>query len=260
MGDVTRRRHVDHDALRQAGLLPPASEERGITQQFRSIKRPLIHRAFQSEPAGVSTDAARRSIMVTSALPGDGKTFTALNLALSLALERDHSVILIDGDVPKPNITELFQARNEPGLLDLLEDSDARAESVILATDVPGLSLLPVGRPAANATELLSSARMRSIILELEALDPQGIVLVDSPPVLLTSEARVLAGLFSQVVMVVRASGTPQQAVLDAIKILGDGPHVNLVLNQALHVGGGGYYGYGSNYGYGDDAQKDASR
>ncbi len=257
-GDVSRRRRVDRDALRKAGLLPPVSEEREIAHQFRSIKRPLIRRAFESAQTEAPESRARRAIMVTSALPGDGKTFTSLNLALSLAMERDHSVILVDGDVLKPHISQLFQAGNEPGLLNVLDNSTQDIASVILPTDLPGLSVLPVGRQSSNATELLASTRMLNVIHDLEALDSRSIVVVDSSPILLTSEARVLTSLFAQVVMVVRAGNTPQQAVLDAVKLMGEGQNVNLVLNQALHVGSGGYYGYGSGYGYGDSPQEEA--
>lgn len=252
LGDPARRKRVSIDSLRQSGLLPPVSEERAISHQFRSMKRPLIRAAFEAAPEA----GASRSIMVTSALPGDGKTFTSLNLALSMALERDHSLILVDGDVAKPHLSRVFQADQEPGLLDVLEDPSRSIESVILPTDIPSLSIVPVGRQSPQATELLASARMRGVIAELEALDPQGIVLVDSPPILLTSEARVLASLFAQVVMVVRAGGTPQQAVREAVRLMGDGPKINLVLNQALHVGGGGYYGYNSEYGQGPESRE----
>jgi exopolysaccharide/PEP-CTERM locus tyrosine autokinase len=255
-GNAARRRRIDRDTLRQAGLLPPASEERGIAHQFRSIKRPLIRRAFESLPAGWPDDRARRSIMVTSAMPGDGKTFTSFNLALSLAMERDHSVILVDGDVLKPHLSQLLQAAKEPGLMNVLDGSAPDTASVILPTDVPGLAVLPVGRRATNASELLASARMLGVIHELETLDPNIIVVVDSPPILLTSEARVLAGLFAQVVMVVRSGGTPQQAVLDAVKLMGEGPRVNLVLNQAQHAGGSGYYGYGSDFRYDENTEE----
>lgn len=250
LGDPARRRQLDRDALRQDGLLAPLREERAISHQFRTIKRPLIRRAFEAGNAGQPAGrASARAIMVTSALPGDGKTFTSLNLALSMAMERDHSVILVDGDVPKPHISRIFAAENEPGLLDVLQDPHMTVESALLATDEPNLCILPVGRQSLQATELLASARMRGIIDELQALDPQGIVLLDSSPIMLTSEARVLSSLFGQVVMVVRAGGTPQQAVLDAMGVIGEGPEVNIVLNQALHVADGAYYGYGSYYG-----------
>jgi exopolysaccharide/PEP-CTERM locus tyrosine autokinase len=247
LGDPARRKRVNTDTLRQAGLLPPVSGERALSHQFRSLKRPLIRAAFEAPADQGAAAGSSRSIMVSSALPGDGKTFTSLNLALSMALERDHSLILVDGDVAKPHLSKVFQADNEPGLLDVLEDPSRSIESVILPTDIPSLCIVPVGRQSVQATELLASARMRSVIRDLEALDPLGIVVVDSPPILLTSEARVLASLFAQVVMVVRAGGTPQQAVREALQLIGEGPKVNLVLNQALHAGDGGYY----NYGYG---------
>jgi protein-tyrosine kinase len=243
-GNPVNTKKIDRDALRVAGLLAPDSESRQIEHQFRTMKRPLIKAAFE--------DSARRSVMVCSALPGDGKTFTSLNLALSLAMERDLSVILVDGDVAKPHISQILGAGKDMGLLDVLENPTQKIESVILPTDVPGLSVLPVGRHSHNATELLASTRMKDVITELEQLDPRCIVVVDSPPILLTSEARVLASLFGQIVMVVRAAGTPKQAVLDAIKLIGEGLKVSLVLNQAVHASDGdSYYGYGYKYGYG---------
>lgn len=251
-GNLDRLRRLDREVLRAAGMLPPENEEHQLDQQFRNIKRPLIRKAFQEAPSG--SGPCPRSIMVSSALPGDGKTFTSANLALSMALERDHSVILVDGDVAKPHISRLFDAAGEPGLLDVLQNPELGIESVILPTDITGLSIVPVGRQSEQATELLASSRMQTIIASLEALDPQLLVVVDSPPILLTSEARVLASLFGQVVIVVRAGITPQQAVLDALKHIGEGPQVNLVLNQALHVDDGSYgygYGYGARYGDG---------
>src|SRR5262249_8204418 len=160
-----------------------------------------------------------RSIMVTSALPGDGKTFTSINLAISLSLERDHNVLLVDGDVPKPHVSRTFNVQDEPGLLDVLADPSVPIESVILPTDMRNFSLLPVGRRGETATELLSSARMRQVLTRLEQLDPNLLIVLDSPPVLFTSEARVLSSQFGQVVLVVKAGGTPQQAVLDTLAI-----------------------------------------
>lgn len=253
IGDVTRTIQVDYEALRSNGLLPPENQRRELANQYRNIKRPLIKNAFgaDAQRPGQASGSAR-SIMVSSAFPGEGKTFTSINLALSLSLEKDHTVVLVDGDVAKPHVSRTFGVAEEPGLLDVLADPNVPLESVILPTDVPRLRILPAGRRSDTATELLASARMRGVIEKLAALDPQGIVVVDSPPILLTSEARVLASLFGQVVLVVRASKTPQQAVLEAIRVIGDGPRVGLVLNQASGAGPSGYYyGYGYGYGYG---------
>jgi exopolysaccharide/PEP-CTERM locus tyrosine autokinase len=246
IGKPERTVSIDYDRLRRIGLLPPEHQLRELAHQYRTLKRPLIRRAFESQARNPSPSAAAlRSIMVTSALPGDGKTFTSLNLAFSLSLERDYSVLLVDGDVAKPRLSNTFGLGKEPGLLDLLEDPNLDVESAVVPTTVHGLSLLPVGRRSETATELLASARMRQVVEKLEELDSHLIVIVDSPPVLLTSEARVLASLFAQVVMVVRASETPQHAVMEAVRIIGEGPRIGLVLNQASNQGGDpyGYYG-----------------
>lgn len=252
LGNGLRTVRIDIAALRAHGFLPPEQHERELAHQFRTIKRPLIRHAFPPDAATTGPGSvSRRAIMVSSALPGEGKTFTAVNLALSLAMEKDHSVLLVDGDVAKPNISQIFGAGSEPGLLEMLADAHRPVESVILSTDTPRLSLLPAGKPSEVATELLASARMRQLLESLGRLDPHLLVVFDSPPILLTSEARVLAGLFEQVVLVVRAGFTQQQAVLDAVEAIGDKPGLRLVLNQAHRAGSAGnYYGYGHVYGY----------
>ncbi|MGQ0428421.1 MAG: AAA family ATPase [Gammaproteobacteria bacterium] len=252
LGNRLRTVRIDLAALRSNGFLPPEQHERELAHQFRTIKRPLIRHALPpGEPLAGPVAAGRRTIMVSSALPGEGKTFTAVNLALSLAMEKDHSILLVDGDVAKPNISQIFGAGNEPGLLELLADARRSVESVILSTDTPRLSLLPAGKPSDVATELLASARMRQVLDNLERIDPHLLIVCDSPPILLTSEARVLASLFEQVVLVVRAGATQQQAVIDAIEAIGDKPGLRLVLNQAHRAGAAGnYYGYGYVYGY----------
>jgi exopolysaccharide/PEP-CTERM locus tyrosine autokinase len=248
---------VNRDALRAAALIPPAEQERELADQYRAIKRPLIHTAFEGEPR----DPARQVIMMASALPGDGKTFTCINLAMSMAQEKDYAVLLVDGDVAKPHVSRVFGVENEPGLLDVLADPAVDLASVILATDVPKLSILPAGRASLNATELLASARMRQIVQDLPSLNRKGLVMVDSPPILLTSEARVLATLAGQVVLVVKANQTPQQALKDAIEVIGPSANLKLVLNQADLSGTMGYY-YGYRYGYqqaGADAESAAN-
>jgi protein-tyrosine kinase len=261
IGNVGKTVVIDYEALRRNRLLPPESQQREFDHQYRILKRPLIKHAFKSAAGQDRVGVSSRTIMVTSALPGEGKTFTAINLALSLSMEKDHGVLLVDGDVAKPRVSHLFGVADEPGLLDVLSERERSIESVVLPTDVPGLSILPAGRGSDTATELLASDRMRQKVIErLSELDPNGLVVVDSPPMLLTSEARVLASLFGQIVLVVRANYTPQQAVQQAIGLIGEGPRLGLVLNQALHEGPGDGYGYGYGYGYGDAAksEKDA--
>lgn len=233
--------HIDREALRTKQILPPPASERRLADEYRQIKRPLIENALGRSETALANG---HLIMMASALPGDGKTFTSVNLALSMALEKDVSVVLVDADVAKPHVSELFGLAQERGLLDVLRDESLNVESLILPTDVPGLSILPAGKPSSTATELLASTRMERILAQLSARDPHRILLLDSPPLLLTSESRVLASIAGQVVLVVKADNTPQQAVLDALDLLGESKSVGLVLNQSDESRHAGYYDY----------------
>jgi protein-tyrosine kinase len=238
---------INQDALRVAGLLPPTHQERELAQQFRQIKRPLINNALGRAVAPLPQG---NLIMVASAVPGEGKTFTSLNLALSMRLEEDVTALLVDGDVVNPVITRILGLENEPGLLDVVRDPGVSPGSAILATDVPGLSVLPAGRHDANATELLASARMRDVVALLSGHDAARMVLFDSAPLLLTTESQALAQVAGQILLVVRADQTPQHVVLEALETLGEGKPVSLVLNQSMKQPHAGYYyKYGSGAG-----------
>ena len=234
--------HIDQGALCAAGLLAPEHQQRELTDQYRQVKRPLIAAAIGR---GVPKIERGQAIMMASAMAGEGKTFTAINLALSISMERDVSVLLVDADVPKPHISRTFGVAKEIGLLDVLRDEGMDAESAILPTDRPNLSLLPAGQRSETATELLASHRMEEVIRRLVDADPNRIVIIDSPPLLLTTESRALAHSVGQVVIVVRADVTPQEAVLDAISYIGEGKPISLVLNQCKQTTPGYYYGYG---------------
>jgi exopolysaccharide/PEP-CTERM locus tyrosine autokinase len=245
---------ISRTALREAGVIPPPDRERLIADQYRRIKRALIgNMSGRVEPAIQHP----RLIMMTSALSGDGKTYTSVNLALSLAGEKDRTCLLVDGDVAKPHIGNLFGVQEEPGLLDALQDESLDVESLILPTDVPGLSILPAGKRHDQATEMLASERMLQILQRLESRDPRRIALVDSPPILLSSEARVLMNIMGQIVFVVRAGVTPKPAVLEALSQIDEGRYVGLILNQSETAHASGYYGYGYGYGAGYGADRD---
>ena len=187
-------------------------------------------------------------VWVVSALPGEGKTFTCLNLCLSIARERDWSVVLVDGDCSKPHLSRMFSAQGQPGLTDLLRDPTRTFDSLVMPTDVPGLSLLPSGAYDQHATEYLASKRMDVICAELAADNSDRIIVFDSSPLLLTTEAAVLASKVGQVVLVVKANDTPQDAVVGAIEKLDPAKAIGCVLNQswnAQDVQGYGYYGLG---------------
>lgn len=236
---------IDRAALRAMELLPPVELERQIASQYQQVKRPLIVSASGKAATPIPNG---HLIMIASALPGEGKTFTSVNLALSMALEKDTEIVLVDADVAKPHVTRIFGLQSEKGLLDLLTDSGLHPDSVILPTDIPGLRILPAGRQNESATELLASERMEKIVAQMGATGRR-IVLFDSPPLLLSTESRALVHAMGQVVLVVRAEFTARQAVLDAIDAVGDTKPISLILNQADAPPSSGYYGYGT---YGD--------
>jgi protein-tyrosine kinase len=235
---------IDQNALRAAGMLPPVHQEHEIAQQYRRIKRPLINNALGR---GVAQLASGNIIMITSAVPGEGKTFMSLNLALSMRLEEDVTVLLVDGDVVNPRLTQILGLESRPGLLDLVRDPTLSAESAIVTTDLPGLSFLPAGRQEANATELVASARMHQVVSRLGSDNPARLVLFDSAPLLVTTESQALAHFAGQVLLVVQADQTPQHVVFDALESLAEDKPVFLVLNQTTrHSHSGYYYEYGS--------------
>lgn len=241
---------VDRTLLRKAGLLAPEDQQKYIGDQYRLIKRPLLKNAAGLNADGNISD--RNLIMVASALSGDGKTFTCINLALSMAIEKDTTVLLVDADVAKPHLSQLFGIATQPGIIDILENEQLELGDVILRTDVPGLWVLSAGQHSEQATELLASRRMGSIVSRLSRRDPDRVVIFDSPPLLATSEAPVLASFMGQISIVVCAGKTSHQAVTDAISTIDESKAVGLILNQASPAGFGneGYGGYyGSSYG-----------
>ena len=227
-------------------MLAPEVDEELISRQYREIKRPLIANAFGKRAARVEHG---NLIMVTSALAGEGKTFNSINLALSMARERDHTVLLVDADVAKPHVSTMFGVDDEYGLLDALEDPDVWVRDLVLETDVPGLSILPAGKPRAHATELLASDAMDRITKILGGLDEGQIVVFDSPPLLQTTEAKVLSELAGQTVLVVKAESTSHDAVKMALSYLDDDAAVNLLLNQVRGGMNNTHYGYTYAYG-----------
>lgn len=242
---------IDLAALRKAGLVPANGDERRLTAQYRHIKRPLIGNATGR---GAPRLANGHLIVIASAMPGEGKTFTAINLALSMSLEKDVQVVLVDADVPKPQLSHMLGASDTPGLLDVLRDETLDVERVILKTDIPNLSIIPAGGRSPEATELLASARMAKVASQLCEHNRRRIVLFDSPPLLLTNESQVLTAIAGQIVVVVRAGLTPQPVLLDALELVQGEAPVYLILNQSTRSPRDAYYyyGYGEEYGEAD--------
>ena len=221
-------------------LVSPDPNAKILTGEFTSIKQPLLRNAKTELP---STHPGDNLIAVTSALDGEGKSFTSLNLGLSIANEEDWSVVLIDGDTSKSHLTELMNAKDEPGLIDLLQDSSLSFDSLVMPTSVPGFAFLPSGGSHDRCAELFGSERMEQICLEMAVANRRRIIIFDSAPLLMTSHASVLTSQVGQIVLVVRANGTPQHAVLAARDKLDLTKAVNVLLNQASHQEGIGDYG-----------------
>ncbi len=232
----------DAAVLREAGLLSPAYEGFKLAREYRYIKRPLIARALGRGATRVPNGYL---VMVASAVSGEGKSFTAVNLALSLSLEKDLHVLLVDADVAKPQISRVLGLAEAPGLLDVLRDPQLNVERAILQTNIATLSVLPAGKPSAEATELLASRRMEQVAAALGEHDNQRIVLFDSPPLLQSNESHPLTQIAGQILVVVRAGSTPQPVLLDALETLKNHPAVALVLNQSVQSAAAPYYYYG---------------
>lgn len=240
-----RQVSIDRDRLRETGFILPDAPVTGLAEELRLIKRQLLLAA--SGKTGIG-DEKRRSVLVCSAQPDEGKTFCALNLALSLAGESDLEVLLVDGDFAKPEILSLLGVEGGPGLVDALADPNADAESFVIRTDLGGLSLLPAGRQANNVPELLASERTKEVLAGLVAANPRRIILFDSPPALMASPASVLASHVGQALVVVRADATTESDLREAIGLLSACDRVGLLLNGAGFAASGRrfgrYYGY----------------
>jgi len=244
---ITKRMVLNTIAMRSRGYLPEEGKDRQFADHFRRIKRPLVDKAL----SGTAGAGDPRVIMITSALPGDGKTFTTVNLALSMALERDISVLLVDCDVAKRHVSDIVGLAEEAGLLDALVDESMDIESTVVQTNLRGLSILPAGKRVEATAELLSSNRMRQIITHLFARDPRRVLLLDSPPLLITNEGRTLVKMAGQVVLVVRAGYTARHAVQDAVGMFDKEQAGGIILNHVAVRGGEDYYGYGTYGSYG---------
>ena len=241
-----QERKLDRAALNAAGLLS-LEHQHQLAAQFRRIKRPIIAGAFGRTGQGLTHG---NIVMVASAVPGEGKSFTSLNLALSIAREKDVNVVLVDADVAKRHLSEMLGLKGERGLIDVVSEDSNDLEDVLVRTEFPSLSVLPAGRLSDHATELLSSARMQQAITELGSRLPNRIVIMDSPPVLLTTEARALAEIAGQIILVVRAGVTPHAVLADAIAQLPGKHSISLVLNQSTAAASSSYYyGYGEKHG-----------
>ena len=241
------RHHLDEAQLIRSGLLAPLDQAIPVADEFRRIKRPLIDNAMKH---GSKHEDHMNLIMVASPLSGAGKTFCSVNLAASISLERELNVLLVDADVAKPHISKAFGLADKPGLIDILEDETMSIDDVLVRTDLNDIQVLPAGRKHSQSTELLASERMKEVMNELATRYADRLIVMDSPPLMITSEAQAVASQVGQIALIVECGKTTSQDIQEALELLDPEKAINLILNKSVYSQAGGYYGGG--YGYGN--------
>ena len=232
---------LDYLKLAQYGFVTPDAPRSRVAEEFRVLKRPLIANATRRAKPIKNGNL----IMVTSAVPGEGKTFTAVNLAMSIAMELDQTVLLVDADVARPSLPRLLGLDSSRGLLDLIQQKKHDPAQVLVKTSIEKLTILPSGSQHTQSTELLASDAMARLLDEMSVRYSDRIVIFDSPPLLYTTEAQALATHMGQIVFVVHAESTLQIEVKRALATIEPCANKMFVLNQARTVAQGAYgYGY----------------
>ena len=241
--------HIDIDMLAENNMVTNRTERSRINEEYRFIKRKLIINAF-----GKTSHLLKNPniILITSTVPNEGKTFTSINLAMSIALEQDKTVLLIDADVVNPSIGHELNYQSTSGLLDYLLGTVDDIGEVIYSTNIDKLKLLPAGSRHHLTHELLTSDRMEKLTTELASRYPDRVIILDSPPLLGVSETQVLASLSGLGIIVVEESKTKTASISEAIKLLDPEMAIGFILNKSnegKRREKGYNYGYGNYYG-----------
>lgn len=241
--------NLDLSRLQKMGMVTPNLGNNQIIEEYRYIKRPLLASAFDSsEESGSSRN--KNVIVVTSTLPGEGKTFTSLNLAMSVAMEKDKTVLLVDADMEQTGLTRLLDISRKKGLSDYLTTPDLSLDKLMLKSEnVPKLTILPSGQSRRDAAEILASVRMRNLVEDLSSRYSDRLIIIDSPPLLASSSASILTRLGGQTILVVASSQTSSDGLEEALSKLDSEQRVRLILNKAQYSWKRGHYAYGY-YGY----------
>ena len=236
------RVELDLAKLAAYGFATPDMPRSRIADEFRIIKRTLLGNVKATRAPPIKNG---NLILVTSSLPGEGKTFSAVNLAMSMAMELDRTVLLVDGDFARPSLPRLLGLPQSKGLLDILNNGVDNISEILMRTNVDKLSILSSGTYHPKATELLASEQMANLLDEMATRYSDRIIIFDSPPLLVTTEARVLATHMGQITFVVDAETTLQSDVALALSTIESCPIKLMVLNKARSASSGSYgYGY----------------
>jgi protein-tyrosine kinase len=244
IGQPKKFARIDLDRMHEKGMVVSNGERTTVAEEFRVIKRPLLRAVMPTRPPALEEGNPPNLIMVTSSLPKEGKTFCAINLAMSIATEKDYTVLLVDADVARPSVLKSLGIQADVGLMDLLQNPAMDVADTIIHTNIPSLSIIPAGKSSRHATELLASHDMARLVQELSRRYPDRIVIFDSPPLLATTEAQVLANHMGQVVLVVEAERTTHKQLKEALSLLDGRDNVNLLYNKARSFATEAKYGY----------------
>jgi len=238
----SRQIDVNLEKLNMSGFVTPDKLNTVLSRTFRQLKRPLINNV-KGKGATVLDNA--NLIMVTSSTENEGKTYSAINMAMSIAMEKDRRVLLIDADVAKPSHHNYFDVEMNDGLTDLLMDRVKDVSQIIYQTNIPSLSLMFAGTQTEHATELFASNAMEDFVDELSKRYDDRVIIFDSAPLLLTTEASVLASIMGQIIFVIEAEKTSHEMVKSSLGMLSN-RIVLLLLNKmrgSNKLAGYGYYG-----------------
>ena len=235
------------DVLDEAGYVSLSSKRKLINEELRAIKRRVLSNAFG--PISDTLDASNL-VTVTSTSPQEGKSFTSINLALSIALEQDKTVLLVDADVLKPSVTKKLQIEEQvnEGLMDYLLGDVDDVRDIIYRTNVENLRFIPAGKSSHLSTELLASERMAQLALEFVSRYPDRVVVMDAPPLLGINETVVLANLSGQIIVVVEEESTKVAGLKQAIEQLDKDKAIGFVVNKTKKNNSVTGYGYAYAY------------
>jgi exopolysaccharide/PEP-CTERM locus tyrosine autokinase len=235
---------LDRGRLASFGIAIPSSARSRTVEEFRLVKRNLMNAWSQNDLIGDRRSS--RVIMVTSARPGEGKTFSAFNLALAFASERDVKALLVDADTQHPGVPKILGIPGEQGIVDVLAGNRELSE-VLIQTNIPNLMILPAGRGGPHVPELLSSREMGALLAEMTQRFADRFIIIDTPPCMASSDAAAIAPLVGQIVFIIEAHNTQQAEIEAALSTLSACPRISLLLNKSdtlasEHFGSYGYY------------------
>jgi protein-tyrosine kinase len=226
---------LDRGRLARHGINLPSSGRSRTVEEFRLVKRNLMTQLSQG--GSLADQRSSRLIMVTSARPGEGKTFIALNLALAFASERDVKALLVDVDTQHSTMQNILGIPCDQGIVDVLAGT-CELSDVLVRTNIANLMILPSGRGGPHVPELFSSNQMAALMAEMTRRFADRYVIIDTPPCMASSDAAALAPLVGQIVFIVEAHHTQQMEIEASLGMLSACPRISLLLNKSDALSG----------------------